>query len=70
MTAQDNLLERVMEGGTLGGTVKYFYSREEYQDLVKENEALQERVNRLQVELAGRRPWWGKLWAALRGSPS
>lgn len=70
MTAQDDQLERVMEGGTLGGVVKYFYSREEYEDLVKENEILQKRVKHLEEELAGRQPWWGKLWAALRGSPS
>ena len=70
MTAQDNLLERVMEGGTLGGTVKYFYSREEYEDLEKENELLEERCRLLEEKLAGGRPWWGKLWAALRGSPS
>ena len=68
MTAQENQLERVMEGGTLGDRVKYFYSREEYEDLEQENEALQKRVAHLEAEMADERPWWGKLWAALRGS--
>jgi len=67
MSAQDDLLGREEEGYPLAGVVRYLYSRSEYEELEREKEALEERLQQLETKLRSRRPWWGKLRALLPG---
>ena len=51
----------------VAGTVRYFYSREEYQALEREKQDLEERLRQAQADLR-RRSLWGRLWALLPGA--
>lgn len=50
----------------VGESVRYFYSRGEYEALEREKIALQERLKQVEADRR-RRSWWGKLRALLPG---